>query len=36
MGGGQLRITVPESVELEEWLPVLRAELEKLGYREGG
>jgi hypothetical protein len=31
--GGQLQIVVPESVEIEAWIPTLRAELEKLGYR---
>jgi hypothetical protein len=30
--GGQIQIIVPESVGIEEWIPTLRAELEKLGY----
>jgi len=33
--GGQLRITLPASVPVEEWLPALRAELERLGYTAG-
>jgi hypothetical protein len=34
--GGQLRIILPASLPTEEWLPTLRAELEKLGYGAGG
>ena len=34
--GGQIQIVVPESVEIGEWIPRLRAELEKLGYRSEG
>jgi hypothetical protein len=30
--GGQIQIVVPESVEIDEWIPTLRTELEKLGY----
>jgi hypothetical protein len=33
VAGGQVHIVAPESVEIEAWLPVLRAELEKLGHR---
>jgi hypothetical protein len=33
MAGGMLHIVAPESVEIDDWLPVLRAELEKLGHR---
>jgi hypothetical protein len=34
LGGGQLRIVVPESSDIDAWVPTLRAELEKLGYRD--
>jgi hypothetical protein len=33
MGGEQLQIVLPASTQTEAWLPTLRAELEKLGYR---
>jgi hypothetical protein len=36
MGGDQIQIVLPASVETEEWLPTLRAELEQLGYRAPG
>jgi hypothetical protein len=36
MGGDQIQIVLPVSLETEEWLPTLRAELEKLGYRGSG
>jgi hypothetical protein len=29
---GDVEIVVPESVPLEDWLPTLQAELEKLGF----
>ena len=29
---GDIEIVVPESVPLEDWLPTLQQELEKLGY----
>jgi len=32
VAGGQVHIVAPESVEIEAWLPALRAELEKLGF----
>lgn len=32
LGGGQLRITLPASISTEEWLPILKAELARLGY----
>lgn len=34
--GGQLRITLPASISSSEWLPILRAELERLGYSSDG
>lgn len=33
MAGGMLQIVAPETGEIDAWLPVLRAELEKLGHR---
>jgi hypothetical protein len=36
IGGGQLRIIVPASTEIEAWVSVLRTELEKLGYHTSG
>jgi hypothetical protein len=33
VAGGQVQIVAPASVEIDAWLPALRAELEKLGYR---
>jgi hypothetical protein len=33
MGGDQIQIVLPASTETADWLPTLRAELEKLGYR---
>jgi hypothetical protein len=33
MAGGMVQIVAPESVEIDVWLPILRAELEKLGHR---
>lgn len=34
--GGQLRITLPASVDTSDWLPTLRAELERLGHGASG
>jgi hypothetical protein len=34
--GGQLRITLPASTTTADWLPTLRAELEKLGHSTDG
>jgi hypothetical protein len=33
MDGDQIQIVLPASTETADWLPTLRAELEKLGYR---
>ena len=33
MGSEQIQIVLPASVDTAVWLPTLRAELEKLGYR---
>ena len=32
--GGNIEVVVPLTTPLQDWLPVLRAELEKLGFSE--